>query len=406
LIGRVDYSRGTLTTLVETNLTETAGVGLGTDNSFFTCPNGTNGSAVGNNATDWNCNGASTDANVSSDVNGDRACVSPGANGILNTTASGDDLTQGTQIVDGPDRTCNTAASGDDGQVRAVGNGEVANLLGANDWANIRYTLQSTGDFDDGFHDTSVRVSEMDYPLYVEAVLPDLTVSASVVPASVTTGTQLTYQLVVRNLRPEAARAVLVRQQLPTGVQLTSCTADHGGVCGQAAGAPTVSFATLAGGETAVIQIQASLACATASGETLSSAIDVQTESPEEQLDNNQTTVSISAVNPPPTLSAITASTQSLSPPNHRLVPVTLSYATTDNCGTPVCTLTVGSNEPDDGTGDGDTAPDWTIQDNKHASLRAERAGGGSGRIYTLLVSCQDSAGGTTARSTTVSVSK
>lgn len=406
LIGRVDYSRGLLATLVETNLTESTGVGLGTDNSFFSCPNFTNGTAVGNNATDWNCNSVTTDTNVSSDINRDRTCVTAGADGTLNTTPAGDDLTQSGQIVDGPDRTCNTARSGDDTQVRAVGNVEVANLVGANDWANVRYTLQSTGDFDDGFHDSSTRVTEMQYVDYEESVLPDLELSATVVPSSVTTGTQLSYRVVVRNLQPEAAQAVLVRLTLPAGVEAGACSADHGGVCGATGAVQTVSFAALPGGESATIELLANLACATADGAALESAIDVQTESQEERLDNNEVTVSITAVNPPPSVSAISVDRQSLWPPNHALVPVALSYTTTDNCGTPVCTLAVSSNEPIEGTGDGDASPDWLVTDAKHVSLRAERSGAGSGRSYSLNVTCVDSAGGASSQAASVTVPK
>ena len=39
-----------------------------------------------------------------------------------------------------------------------------------------------------------------------------------------------------------------------------------------------------------------------------------------------------------------------------------------------------------DGTGDGDTSPDWEVIDAHHVLLRAERAGNGSGRIYTITV--------------------
>jgi uncharacterized repeat protein (TIGR01451 family) len=406
LIGRVDYSRGALTTLVETNLSEASGVGLGTDNSFYNCPNFSRSSAVGNNPTDWNCNGLNTDVSVSNDVNGDRTCVGPGNDGVLNTAASGDDLVQNNQIVDGPDRTCNTAKSGDDTQQRGVGNLQAANLNGFNDWSNIQYTLQVTGSFDDGFHDASLRTEEMTYETHRDVVLPDLEVSGTVVPVSVVTGMQLNYVLNVHNLQPHAAQNVTLNQLLPSGVTVSSCTADHGGVCSAFSGGERVSFATLAGGETARIQIQANVQCATANGATLSSTIDVETDTEETHVDNNELTLVATAVNPPPTLSNLSVDPTSLWPPNHKLVSVNLGYTVTDNCGTPVCNVSVSSNEPINGTGDGDTAPDWVVQDAKHVQLRAERAGGGSGRIYSLLVSCQDSAGGTSTKSAAVTVGK
>ncbi|MGB8508187.1 MAG: HYR domain-containing protein, partial [Pyrinomonadaceae bacterium] len=107
----------------------------------------------------------------------------------------------------------------------------------------------------------------------------------------------------------------------------------------------------------------------------------------------------------PPTLSAVTATPSSLWPPNHKMKTVTVNYTTSDNCGGGVgCVLSVTSNEPIDGTGDGDTSPDWLIVDAHHVQLRAERSGGGNGRIYTITVTCKDAAGNTTVRTTTVTV--
>jgi hypothetical protein len=38
--------------------------------------------------------------------------------------------------------------------------------------------------------------------------------------------------------------------------------------------------------------------------------------------------------------------------------------------------------------------------------LRAERAGGGSGRVYTVIVTCRDASGNAAAKSTMVNVPK
>jgi hypothetical protein len=43
-----------------------------------------------------------------------------------------------------------------------------------------------------------------------------------------------------------------------------------------------------------------------------------------------------------------------------------------------------------------DTSPDWVIIDSHHVQLRAERAGNGTGRIYTITVSCPTASGKTT----------
>ena len=105
-----------------------------------------------------------------------------------------------------------------------------------------------------------------------------------------------------------------------------------------------------------------------------------------------------------PTVSAVTASPDTLWSPDHRMVDVTLAYAASDNCAGSNCVATVASNEPVNGTGDGDTAPDWQVLDAKHVRLRAERAGSGTGRVYTITVTCTDAVGNQTVRTTTVRV--
>lgn len=56
------------------------------------------------------------------------------------------------------------------------------------------------------------------------------------------------------------------------------------------------------------------------------------------------------------------------------------------------------------GTGNGDAAPDWVVNDPHHILLQAERASNGLGRIYTITVMVTDSAGSSTSRSTIVRV--
>lgn len=105
-----------------------------------------------------------------------------------------------------------------------------------------------------------------------------------------------------------------------------------------------------------------------------------------------------------PALSDPSASPAMLWPPNHQMRDVTVNYTSSDNCPGHNCALSVSSNEPVEGTGDGDTAPDWQIIDNQHVRLRAERAASGNGRIYTITITCTDAAGNATTKSTTVVV--
>jgi hypothetical protein len=69
------------------------------------------------------------------------------------------------------------------------------------------------------------------------------------------------------------------------------------------------------------------------------------------------------------------------------MVDVTVAYTVTAPCPN-TCVMTVSSDEPINGTGDGDTAPDWEIIDAHHVRLRAERAGNSNGRIYSIDITC------------------
>jgi hypothetical protein len=106
----------------------------------------------------------------------------------------------------------------------------------------------------------------------------------------------------------------------------------------------------------------------------------------------------------PPVIASVSATPSTLGAPNHKMTPVSINVKVADNCTTPTWTVTsVSSNEPLNGTGDGDTEPDWTIAGH-NVTLRAERAGTGSGRTYTVTVTAKDAAGNTSTGTTTVSV--
>ena len=113
-------------------------------------------------------------------------------------------------------------------------------------------------------------------------------------------------------------------------------------------------------------------------------------------------TVTITVADTSPPALSVTLSPSSLWPPNHKLVEITATVTTADACdSSPAITLiSVTSNEPDNGLGDGDTAND--IQgaaigaDNRSFFLRAERQGRGLGRLYTITYRATDASGNLT----------
>jgi hypothetical protein len=109
----------------------------------------------------------------------------------------------------------------------------------------------------------------------------------------------------------------------------------------------------------------------------------------------------------PPLILTATASPNTLWPPNHKMVDVTLTVAVTDLVDpAPIVRIaSVSSNQPVNGTGDGDTAPDWLITGATTLKLRAERAGSAD-RVYTITVEATDATGNISTREVTVRVSQ
>lgn len=118
-----------------------------------------------------------------------------------------------------------------------------------------------------------------------------------------------------------------------------------------------------------------------------------------------QTTVTVVDTTPP-AITSVNTNPSSLWPPNHKMVPVVVAVSVTDICdAAPGCRIvSVSSNEPENGLGDGDTAPDWEITGDLTLDLRAERSGTGSGRVYTITVQCTDASGNYATKDVTVTV--
>ena len=110
----------------------------------------------------------------------------------------------------------------------------------------------------------------------------------------------------------------------------------------------------------------------------------------------------------PPSIGTVSATPNVLWPPNHRMASVSVAVSVSDACdaGATCQILSVTSNEPVNGLGDGDTAPDWAVTGPLTVDIRAERSGKGSGRVYAIMVQCTDASGNRATKTVTVTVPK
>lgn len=103
--------------------------------------------------------------------------------------------------------------------------------------------------------------------------------------------------------------------------------------------------------------------------------------------------VSVLDINSPPSCGTAAANPMAMWPPNHKLVPIGITgVKDPDNDQVTITLLNVTQDEPIDGLGDGDTAPDAVIQGDG-LLLRAERAGNSNGRTYRVSYRADDSFG-------------
>jgi hypothetical protein len=124
--------------------------------------------------------------------------------------------------------------------------------------------------------------------------------------------------------------------------------------------------------------------------------------------DGGSTTRSITrTLNRAPSCTAVTSSVAKLWPPNHALHLIVLRGATdADGDALAYAITSVRQDEPTNGTGDGDTAIDAVNAGPGAVRLRAERSGGGNGRVYTIAFTVADGKGGSCAGTVRVTVPK
>lgn len=122
--------------------------------------------------------------------------------------------------------------------------------------------------------------------------------------------------------------------------------------------------------------------------------------------DCDEVAITVQDGNSGPACGLARASATELWPPNHKLIPISILGVTDpENDAITITILGVTQDEPIDGQGDGDTSPDAVLQGST-VLIRAERAGGGNGRVYRVSFRAEDGLGGACTGTVEVRVPK
>jgi uncharacterized repeat protein (TIGR01451 family) len=237
----------------------------------------------------------------------------------------------------------------------------------------------------------------------------DLAISKTATPDPATSGSDLTYAITLTNNGPDAAESVTVTDILPEATAFISCAATGGGVCSGAENNRAVTIASLAPGASGAITLVAKVKFSVANGAIVSNTATINSATFDPEQNNNTATTATTVSNPPPIITL--KAPISLWPPNHGYHTVTVAQmveSVRDNCPISIDDVVievVTSDEPDDALGEGNTSDDVVIgADCRSVQLRAERAGTGDGRVYTVTLRLTDSGGAVTRAEFEVSV--
>jgi uncharacterized repeat protein (TIGR01451 family) len=216
---------------------------------------------------------------------------------------------------------------------------------------------------------------------------PDLRITKTG-PAQVTEGDNIVYSLLATNLGPTTATGVQVTDPVPAGSTFVSASPG----CALALGTITCSAGTLAPGATQAF----SITVLALPGSSITNTATIAGLQPDPNLANNTASVTTS-INLNPICAAAATGLDDLWPPNHKYVNGQIA-GVTDADGDPVTLTITGITQDEpvdaDGNGDGHTSPDATVGSAGAFQVRAERAGGGDGRVYSISFSASDAQGG------------
>jgi uncharacterized repeat protein (TIGR01451 family) len=109
--------------------------------------------------------------------------------------------------------------------------GSGASLAGFNDWANLVYAFQTTLDFGDGVHNTTVGpdnteiTQEQSNAIFANTTPYIALTKELITPQPVVLGSNVTYKITASNVGPKPATHVNVVDTLPTGMSFVSASA-------------------------------------------------------------------------------------------------------------------------------------------------------------------------------------
>ena len=249
-----------------------------------------------------------------------------------------------------------------------------------------RFTYsRNNADFPERFEtDFTVPTRVSDHEGAVAYFVPTADVSVSIDAAApvVEAGNTIAYTVTVSNAGTAAAQNVVVTD-----------------------GASTIAtIPLLAAGASEQVTFTRATTCDIGNGTVIGGVATASADTVDPDTANNMASALVTVLNAGPTIAGLTASHTELWPANHNMVTVTLGYTAADTCGAVATRVSVTSNEAVNGTGDGDTAPDWIVVDDTRVQLRAERAATGGGRVYAVRVTATDAAGATTHADVAIAV--
>jgi predicted extracellular nuclease len=272
-----------------------------------------------------------------------------------------------------------------------------------------RFTYsRNNADFPEAFESdftVTTRLSDHDAAVAYFGPLANLAVAAaaaSTVEAGATVGIQAT-----ASNDGETAADVALSMMLPAGLAWQSTTAPSGWTCTTAGDTVTCTTGSLAAGAQVTLEIAALAGCAVPNGSALAVPVAIESSAVESDPSDNLATGSTTVSNSAPVVADASVSRPTLLVPLHQMVPIAVRYNAADACGAVTSALSVRSDEPVTGHGQGVaglTTPDWRVIDAHRVLLRAERSVRGDGRTYTITITATDEAGGKSTRQVTVAV--